>query len=126
MNIDIHWDTYHTNDIKEKYLFRFLDVYRLIDFLESGSLYFARMDGFDDKFEGISVYDIIRTIAWSQIWEGHPDLNKSIPEKEWEKIFKSRRNNLIEIKENQKQRQKRHFVNCWYRLFKEIDNIEKR
>lgn len=47
-----------------KYLWKYLDIYKFLDFIHSGDLIFARMDSFDDVFELMSSHgsDVMRSL----------------------------------------------------------------
>ena len=45
------WDTCHTQGIKLKYVYRYISFEKLIHFLETNSLFFSRMDKFEDNLE---------------------------------------------------------------------------
>lgn len=107
------WNTYNTNKITDKYLYRFVDFPKLINFLETRSLYFARMDTFMDKLEAIPLASIEQKHISSQTKlkksERNPSLNKY-----YEQIIK---NVSIENKTHRDdiiKRQKDHFVSCWF------------
>jgi hypothetical protein len=48
------WETYHTKEINQKYVYRYLTLEKLVDFLETGELYLTRLDKFEDNLENIS------------------------------------------------------------------------
>lgn len=52
------WTTYHTKEITAKYAYRFLTLNFLIDFLKTGTVYFARADRFLDNMECAHVEDL--------------------------------------------------------------------
>lgn len=53
------WHSYHTTHIKEKYLFRFVSLKHLEDFLTNGTVWFSRADKFMDKMECVHVSDLV-------------------------------------------------------------------
>ncbi|MDR6966269.1 hypothetical protein J2X31_000262 [Flavobacterium arsenatis] len=53
----MNWEPYHTKDIKEEYLIKFVPLSRLKDFLKSGEIWFSRADKFGDKLECIRISD---------------------------------------------------------------------
>lgn len=53
------WTTYHTEKITAKYLYRFLTLDYLRDFLKTGSIYFARADRFLDNKECAQIDDFL-------------------------------------------------------------------
>ncbi len=57
--IEVLWDTYHTKGLKPKSLLRFMKAKWVFEMLKSGNMSMARMDTFEDKFEGIATGNII-------------------------------------------------------------------
>lgn len=52
------WKSYHTKDLTERYLFRFLSLNYLEDFLNTGSIWFSRADKFGDKMECVRIAEL--------------------------------------------------------------------
>jgi hypothetical protein len=52
------WQSYHTNEITTLYLFKFLSTQWLIDFLNTGNIWFSRADKFGDKMECVTVEEL--------------------------------------------------------------------
>jgi hypothetical protein len=52
------WKSYHSKNLKEKYLLKFLSGENLINFLNSGSIWFSRSDIFGDKMECVRIIDL--------------------------------------------------------------------
>lgn len=59
--VKLKWQSYNTENIKGKYLFRFLSEERLEQFLETGDLWFSRSDKFGDKMECVRLSDLTST-----------------------------------------------------------------
>ncbi|MCK4465624.1 MAG: DUF2971 domain-containing protein [Bacteroidales bacterium] len=112
--MEIEWVTNHTKGIQEKYLYRFIDMYKLIDFLNTYCLYFSRMDKFDDKYEGITTYDIGEINIWEKINVNAPNLNPRIPKNVMKQKMRQKKSTFDRIKQSQRSRQKSHYANCWY------------
>ncbi|CAM1341807.1 DUF2971 domain-containing protein [Tenacibaculum amylolyticum] len=110
----IKWNTYHTKNIKSKYLYRYVSIEKLISFLNTGSLYFARMDSFEDNLEGIIPYDIVELFAnyddLPSLEERNPEISKEI----WKDIENHRAGKLTKLQESLLNRQKERFVSCWF------------
>lgn len=107
------WDTYHTKEIKEKYVYRYLTIEKLVDFLETNSIYLARLDKFEDNLESIEPYDINKLKVKSEMLSKPDDANPEISDSQWDEII---RNNILALRELQKslgQKQKQRFVSCW-------------
>lgn len=74
-----------------RYVVRFINFPKLLDFIVSGSFYFARLDSFNDKSEAISKQQLIKHLYPKQ-WSSEPE------KKELDLIT----------------RQKRYFATCWF------------
>jgi len=53
------WKSYHTKEIEEIYLFKFLPKDRLIEFLKTGGIWFSRADMFGDKMECVTIENLL-------------------------------------------------------------------
>lgn len=110
----IDWQTYHTKNIKSKYLYRHVSIEKLISFLNTGDLYFARMDSFEDNLEGVIPYDIVELLAnyddLPSLEERNPEISKEI----WKDIENHRAGKLTKLQESLLNRQKERFVSCWF------------
>lgn len=54
-----NYDTYHTTDLTEKYLYRFLPKQFLFEFLDKKAIWFSRADRFGDKMESVMLKDLL-------------------------------------------------------------------
>jgi hypothetical protein len=54
----MNWKTYHTKELKEKYLLKFVPISRLEEFIRSGEIWFSRADIFGDNLECIRISDL--------------------------------------------------------------------
>lgn len=110
----MNWDTYNTKSIKSKYLYRYITLEKLIHFFNTGSLYFARMDSFEDNLEGINPNDIVQLIL-NLIPVPPKELRSDeIYHSVWENTQKIRFNNLINLQKTLNEKQKKSFVSCWF------------
>jgi hypothetical protein len=108
------WDTYHTKGITSKYLYRYVSLTKLLHFLRTGSLYFTRMDSFEDGLEGIVPYNITELYANLPPLQDEASRNKEISEESWIELKERRINILNHIQQDLLEKQKRLYVNCWY------------
>ena len=76
----MNWDTYHTKNISEKYVYRYVTIEKLIDFLVTNSIYLARLDTFEDNFENIQPYDInqLRFFYLEKPTDANPEIQKRL------------------------------------------------
>lgn len=54
----MNWKSYHTKELKENYLIKFVPISRLEQFIETGELWFSRADMFGDNLECIRISDL--------------------------------------------------------------------
>ena len=57
----MNWKTYHTKELKEKYLLKFVPMSRLEKFIKTGEIWFSRADEFGDNLECIRISDFQNT-----------------------------------------------------------------
>jgi|SRR5665647_260330 len=58
----MEWKHYNTENIKSRYLFKFLSEKHLMMFLETGNIWFSRSDKFGDKMECVMIKDLQKPI----------------------------------------------------------------
>lgn len=107
------WKTYHTKGIKQKYIYRYVTIEKLIDFLETNSLFLSRLDKFEDNLENIEPYDINELKFRTQTLSKPEDANPEIPENHWTQIIENNRAELSAIQTKLNNQQKHRFVSCW-------------
>lgn len=107
----MNWDTYHTRQIEEKYLYRYVTIEKLIDFLSTNSIYLSRLDTFEDCFEGIQPYDINQL---KFLYTEKPiDFNPEITEEMWTETINKSRKRYSDVQADLLSEQKKRFVSCW-------------
>lgn len=110
----MNWDTYNTKSIKSKYLYRYVSLEKMIHFLSTGSLYFSRMDSFEDNLEGVSPNDITQLIINLIPVPPKEIRSNEIEDSIWENTQKNRLNKLLQLQKKLKEKQKKYFVSCWF------------
>ncbi|MEI7508999.1 MAG: DUF2971 domain-containing protein [Flavobacterium sp.] len=107
----MNWETHHTKEITEKYVYRYLTIEKLIDFLDTNSIYLARLDTFEDNLENIEPYDInqLKFLTLSK----PDDANPEMPESFWEELIEKSKIRLKEIQNYLIEKQRKRFVSCW-------------
>ncbi len=105
----------HINKVIEfgsnDFLWKYLDLHKLFSFLLNKSLYFTRLDNFEDPLEGLTE-KVLGEMAFN---EGIPDdLNPTFTEEEKNSILTGKRNRDIFIKNEIEKSQKTQFANCWF------------
>lgn len=109
----MEWKTYKTGGIKQKYVYRYLTLEKLVDFLETGELYLTRLDKFEDNLENISPYDINELKGRSGLTSKPKDANPGISDHHWEDLINNNRKELDVIREKLNRQQQHRFVSCW-------------
>lgn len=105
------WNTHHTKEITEKYVYRYLTIEKLIDFLDTNSIYLARLDTFEDNLENIEPYDIneLKFLTLSKPEDANPEISESL----WEQMIEKSKRRLKEIQDYLVEKQKKRYVSCW-------------
>lgn len=109
----MNWDTYHINNIKEKYVYRYMTIEKLVDFLETNSIYLARLDKFEDNLENIEPYDINELKIKSKLLSKPEEANPEITNNQWDELIKNNAKALGELQKSLVKKQKHRFVSCW-------------
>ena len=106
------WDTYHTQGIKLKYVYRYISFEKLIHFLETNSLFFSRMDKFEDNLEGITPYDITELLGnlGNDFLEEKPN---EMLDFIWKELITRRKKALSAVQDNLNS-QKKKYVSSWF------------
>jgi len=97
------------------FLWRYIDLHKLIDLGTSLELHFTRADQFSDPFEGVT-YDLIaRRYMAKKSKMTNPDIGKVIRDNH------NRNNELVlkNFKTESLRKQKSQFLNCWIRSQRE-------
>jgi hypothetical protein len=55
----MNWETYNIEKLISPYLFKFTEETFLLDFLETGNIWFSRADKFGDKMECVTINDLL-------------------------------------------------------------------
>lgn len=107
------WETYHTKGIEEKYVYRYMTIEKLVDFLETSSLFLCRLDKFEDNLENIEPYDInelkFGLYNLSKPENANPEISESI----WSQLVENSKVKLKRVHERLVKQQKHRFVSCW-------------
>jgi len=96
---------------RNKYLWKYLDLYKFIQLIRSKELFFNSLNSFDDILEGISEDDAAGVLldaysANTAIVERNPEIPKD--------VYNDIGCNIVHWHEKQKLFQKVHFVSCFY------------
>lgn len=107
----IIFKNYQTKVNTYRYVYRYFTIEKLIDFIETNSIYLSRLDLFEDNYENIEPYDIneIKSLTLTKPSDANPKINEIL----WEEIIKRDKKKLIEIQKKLIENQKNRFVSCW-------------
>jgi hypothetical protein len=109
-----HPNEFNIGQLENLFLWKYLDLYKLLDLITTGELYFTRFDHFEDGLEGLTG-KAIKLMAFTQ---GQPlcleTIDKALsPERQLREIQDDRdtRQKLQSIINDS---QKTQFANCWF------------
>jgi len=122
-------DNFNIEQLNDTFLWKYIDIYKFIDFLINKELYFTRLDQFDDKLEGLPIKVLLKMFYSKNIAPitketvdknlGNEEyLNKNI------ELYNSYRNE-DEFKIIINEIQKCQFASCWFIGNKESHSMWK-
>jgi len=94
--------------IQEKYLWKYIDLHKFLSFLFTKSLYLTRLDKFEDKREGTTMYHLINKMIKRDL-DKHSIFNNA---REYATID-SLGSTMNRIEDELKLIQRFNFANCW-------------
>ena len=97
-----------------EFLWRYLDLHRLLSFLLTKSLYFTRLDNFDDPLEGLTENTIKKLDGYERMTNSLNNLKPCITREQMEKIISDYENLKDIIQDQVNKSQKTQFANCWF------------
>lgn len=113
MNIE-HPVGSNLNELDGQFLWKYLDLYKLLDLITTKQLHFTRLDHFEDGLEGLTA----KAVSLMAFTEGDPWTTETVgdhftPEEKDElvKEDQSRRQRIEEVRNSS---QKTQFANCWF------------
>lgn len=109
-----HPDEFNLQELKGLYLWKYLDIYKLIDLITTGEIYFQRFDKFEDGLEGLTG----KAVSLMASTQGTPlnkeNINKTISPEDQERVILDDQNRRKELKTSIDQSQKTQFASCWF------------
>jgi Protein of unknown function (DUF2971) len=97
---------------ENEYLWKYLDLHRLLYFLTEESIYFNQLGKFSDPFEGFSNADLWHKLI-ADIYPEKENINRTLSENTQEEILAHKKNAIEKLKEIEKM-QKNCFASCWF------------
>jgi hypothetical protein len=95
-------------------LWKYLDLYKLIDLLQKQQLHFTRFDHFEDRLEGITGRDIDRLGFIIDEPLTKENINPTFSEEEQNKLISWHKRNTEHIKSSVALTQETQFCCCWF------------
>ncbi len=107
-------DNYSLKDLDDKFLWKYLDLYKLIDLIQNQQLYFTRFDHFEDGLEGITGKDIgLKLIIQSEPLTKE-NINPTIDTKRQEELIEHDKRMRNDYVDNVELSQKSQYACCWF------------
>ena len=106
-----HYDRYDFNE--NEYLWRYIDIYKLLDFLNTKAIHFTQFGKLDDPMEGID-YELSVT---NQLIKGTPDyqgLDKDFDENTKQSILQTKESAQAYYTSQKESLENNFYVSCWY------------
>ncbi|MCP9756649.1 DUF2971 domain-containing protein [Lacihabitans sp. CCS-44] len=107
-------ETFNFEDYEGKYLWRYFDIHKFLDFIINRELYFSRLDKFEDADEGIGGF----LLMMKSIHENNEPFNKEntlwISKENREDFISSDNKNRRDTQDGIKFLQKTQFASCWF------------
>lgn len=103
-------------DFKEQSLWKYMDIHKFLHFIHKKSLYFTRLDKFEDPNEGLPESIIRRIYESLELFPPLENLNPLLfkTEEERKKEFENNKKILNEISNIADKIQKYQFASCWF------------
>lgn len=110
-----HPNKFNIQELEGLYLWKYLDLFKLIDLITTGEIYFQRFDKFEDGLEGLTG-QAVSLMAFTQADPlTEENINKAAfnPEDQ-KKAILADKNRREELKKSIDQLQKTQFASCWF------------
>jgi hypothetical protein len=105
---------YDSESLKQTFLWRYLDIHKLIDLLHNEQIYFTRLDMFEDALEGITARDV----HFKAFTQGAPltedNINKALPREAQLDAIERDKKMRMDYEENLSNSQQTQFASCWF------------
>ncbi|MBP6303506.1 MAG: DUF2971 domain-containing protein [Bacteroidia bacterium] len=113
MKID-YPDNYSLSDLNEKFFWKYLDLYKLFDLLNSQQLYFARLDQYEDGLEGITGKGIgLKAISQGQALTME-NISTAFDKETQDRLIAGDQRNRKEYSDSIEASQKSQYACCWF------------
>lgn len=110
MQIEINKDYHFSHD---QFLWRYMDLHRLIYFLDSENIFFSPLNSFFDPLEGIAEENL-HDRQFVEVIDKEKDKEEGLPKKSKEEITEEKADIKEKFKSGLEEIQKTFFASCWY------------
>jgi hypothetical protein len=97
----------------DQYLWRYMDLHRLIYFLSSQNIFFSALSNFFDPLEGITEKHL-HDKEYVDALDHKSDEENGLPNKSKEKLLAEKKELKQQFQSNLEEIQKTYFASCWY------------
>jgi len=104
--------------LDREFLWKYLDFHKLISMMNNKSLFFNRLDCFDDPFEGITL-ELIATKRIADDTPNENEINPLIPVEHRNLMLQQKKDQTERFQNESQLQQKTQFVNCWFKSNRE-------
>jgi len=108
-----HPEKFSIDELDNLFLWKYLDLFKLIDLLTTKDLYFTRFDNFEDGLEGLTG----KAIGLMAFTQGRrltkENINKELPNEQQEQAIRNDRQYRLDLQE-QINLQKSQYACCWF------------
>ena len=105
-------------DIKtptEKYLYKYLDLHKFIDFLHTSELHFTRLDSFNDPIEGVKTSLLRERELYKGMAKTSDGYNPNLPPDQIQGLINTKNAKDQHHESEIQKSQQSQFVSCWFR-----------
>lgn len=114
-----HPEKFNATELEDLFLWKYLDIFKLIDIIGSKKLYFTRFDHFEDGLEGLTG----RSVDLMAFTQGNPlteeNINPALTEEQQIREIENDRQIRQELDNQLNKSQKSQYASCWF-----LDNRE--
>lgn len=107
-------DHFSLDYLNNKFLWRYLDLPKLLDLLNSEQIYFARLDNFEDNIEGITGKNVSIKFKNQSTPLTPENINKKFDEETQARLIQEDKLRREEYLRNLSTSQETQFASCWY------------
>ena len=107
-------DNFSIEDYDNNFLWRYINLHKLIDLLINKQLYFTRFDHFEDGMEGLTGKGIQLKAFTQRNPLTKENINKTFSEEEQQRLIEYDKNKREQYLDSLTDSQQSQFANCWF------------